>query len=185
MDISCIFFKEFLYFKKLPNPVQTLSYSLKKNIYGFAGGSAQSGLTCLKLSLAPQSPNSPTFLYTGEIGLFKGVSFKRDLRVPKTNSVKRDGCRTTLYFQGRHPVSRQQLLYIFLREQYLLKKPNLLLKFKKLLPAFKLMVINQSTSFCQKLQTGQGSSQNLVLYQTLNDYFFSPSFYFNINKGSR
>lgn len=185
MYISCIFFKEFLYFKKLPNLVQTLSYSLKKNIYGFAGGSAQSGLTRLKLSLAPQSPNSHTLLYTGEIGLFKGVSFKRDLRGSKTNSVKRDGCRTTLYFQGRHPVSRQQLLYIFLREQYLLKKPNLLLKFKKLLPAFKLMVINQSTSFCQKLQTGQGSSQNLVLYQTLNDYFFSPSFYFNINKGSR
>ena len=26
MYISCIFFKEFLYFKKLPNPVQTLSY---------------------------------------------------------------------------------------------------------------------------------------------------------------
>ena len=171
--------------KKSASRGQALSYSLKKNIYDFAGGFKQSEVTRLKLSLGSQTSGKRTLLYTGKVNLLEGTFFKQDARITRGSSFKRDGCRLALYFQGRHPVSRQQLLYIFLREQYLLKKPNLLSKFKKLLPAFKLMVVSQSTSFCQKMQTGHGSSQNLVLYQTLNDYFFSPSFYFNINKGSR
>ena len=46
-----------------------MSYYLKKNIYGFASGSAQSGLTRLKLILALHSPNSHTLLYTGSLDL--------------------------------------------------------------------------------------------------------------------
>lgn len=165
--------------------MQALSYYLKKNIYDFGKDFKQPRITQLKLSLSQHITGSRTLLYAGKTNFLRGLVSKQHSKNLEVVSGNRYSCKTALYFQGRHPVSRQQLLYIFLREQYLLKKSNLLLKFKKLLPAFKLMVISQSTGFYQKLNSGQGSSQNLVLYQTLNDYFFSPSFYFNINKGSR
>ena len=82
-------------------------------------------------------------------------------------------------------LSRYELLYIFIRQISKVKKQKTFASYRKLIATLKVMTLTSITSFSKKNLSGYGVSQNLVLYQTLNDYFFSPSFYFNINKGSR
>lgn len=80
---------------------------------------------------------------------------------------------------------KYQLLYLFLRHLFLKKNSKEFGRARKLLSTLKLMVLSQQSAHGYASSRNSGSSQNLVLYQTLNDYFFSPAFYFNVNKGSR
>lgn len=86
-----------------------------------------------------------------------------------------------LYGQGTPKYER---LYLFLKQIIKLKKHQKGFTFKRLVSLLKIMTLNNNLPLLKKT-TNQSPSQNLQLYQTLNDYFFSPSFYFNINKGSR
>jgi len=57
--------------------------------------------------------------------------------------------------------------------------------FKKSAVMLKLATLGGASSMQnnERLPVSRGS--DLKLYQSLNDYFFSPAFYFNINKNSR
>lgn len=77
------------------------------------------------------------------------------------------------------------LFYIFfkshLNKKTLLLKLNVVNAFSKL----KLASLQINRSLSSALLTPKNSTTDLVAFQTLNDYFFAPSFYSNINKKSR
>lgn len=77
------------------------------------------------------------------------------------------------------------LFYIFfkshLNKKTLLLKPNVVNALSKL----KLASLQINRSLSSALLTPKNSTTDLVAFQTLNDYFFAPSFYSNINKKSR
>ena len=95
------------------------------------------------------------------------------------------GYLTLLTASETNPSLKYHLLYLFFKQLFLTKNFKKFTKFRKLLAALKLMSLSQQNTARYSSSRNAGSSQNLVLYQTLNDYFFSPSFYFNVNKGSR
>ena len=162
-----------------------MNYFLKKKLYNFSDGASRFETSTSRFNFNLQETSlGPLFFTKKNFSLdLKCYGYAR--RTITMGQAEHDRCLKSLFSRGRQNTSRYQLLYIFLRGCVLRKKHSHLLKLKRLLPAFKIMVLNQSVTPQQKTRAGQGVSQSLVLYQTLNDYFFSPSFYFNINKGSR
>ena len=162
-----------------------MNYFLKKKLYNFSDGASRFETSTSRFNFNLQETSLGPLFFTKKnfsLGL-RCYGYAR--RTITMGQAEHDRCLKSLFSRGRQNTSRYQLLYIFLRGCVLRKKHSHLLKLKRLLPAFKIMVLNQSVTPQQKTRAGQGVSQSLVLYQTLNDYFFSPSFYFNINKGSR
>ena len=162
-----------------------MNYFLKKKLYNFADGTSRFGATTPRFNFNLQETSLGPLLFTRKNFSLAVKRWGYSRRTITMGQVEHDRCLKSLCSRGRQTTSRYQLLYIFLRGYILRKKQSHLLKLKRLLPAFKIMVLNQSVMPQQKTRAGQGVSQSLALYQTLNDYFFSPAFYFNINKGSR
>lgn len=163
-----------------------MNYFLKKNLRNY-----QQASTFLKHSNLILNPVQPvkkkTTLYfkAGLSTLLKALQKTTTQATPLNgfNSSYKNLLKSTclLYGQG---TPRYERLYLFLKQISKLKKQQKSFTYKRLVGLLKIMTLNNNVTLLTK-RTNQNSSQNLQLYQTLNDYFFSPSFYFNINKGSR
>lgn len=163
-----------------------LSYFLKKNLRKYQQISPL--LAYNKLALKPTSLGTKNIFFLFKANMFSLLGRLRK-NTNKTNISNgfsgsyKNLLKTTclLYGQG---TPRYERLYLFLKQATVLKKQKSELLLKKAAGLLRVATLN-STQFSFKGLPGQAVSQNLQLYQTLNDYFFSPSFYFNINKGSR
>ena len=164
-----------------------MNYFLKKKLHSFKKTKISEAANNYTLFPMKTANLITSFLYKNNILNFltplKKLNNKRlytlDFKTKQNTYLK------NLCTGSRLSLTRYELLYIFLRQISKIKKHKAFSSYSKLITTLKIMTLTSVTSFSKKSLSGYSVSQNLVLYQTLNDYFFSPSFYFNINKGSR